>query len=195
MKVRHALLVTLVSVMLHSGVWADESVVKMPGYVDFAVLAIPKDLTPTGQMELEGPLLQAAMAQQQDTTKPSKGKQWLSKLTAMRIQTYSLEQRPKDDYEARIDSLLARLRAAGWKTLLGASNPGNRAYIGSLPSGDRTVGLVEIAYNKGNSLSLINLVGEIDMELIEMLSSGSAGAPLNTLDSSKRESTDTSKVR
>ena len=168
---RHKVLILSAIVLLATAVAAraQEDIEKLPGYVDFKALGIADGREATVEVFLKGSLLRLlATATANDEDEPGLS-DVLSKLAAIRVETYSLRDYPGDEYEKQVVAIGKRLESQGWETIVKVREPDSKAHIAIKTQGDRVVGLMVMAWEKNDEVAFVNIVGDIDLDRIGKL--------------------------
>ena len=152
------LLATLLSVA--AGAHAQKDLSGDPGWVDLRALGLSSD-DATLEIFLEGSLIR--MVSEAVRREDARFADLLGKLRAVRVQVFSLEDSDEAATVRRGDDTVRRLEERGWKPVFRVREGGERIYLYLKEDAAGAIsGVFVMAAEPGESVTLVNIVGDFD---------------------------------
>jgi hypothetical protein len=143
-----------------------------PGWVDLRGLGLAPD-DATLEIFLEGPLIR--MVAEAVRGEDARFAELLGKLRAVRVQVFSLEDAGNDATIRRGEDTVRQLESRGWKPVFRVREGGERIFLYLKEDAAGAIsGVFVMAAEPGDSVTLVNIVGDFDP--VEL---GRLGASLN----------------
>jgi hypothetical protein len=143
-----------------------------PGWVDLGALGLGSGEA-TLEIFLEGPLIR--MVAEAVRGEDARFADLLGKLRAVKVQVFSLEGADDAATVQRSDDTVRRLEGRGWKPVFRVREGGERVFLYLKENAGGTIdGVFVMAAQPGDSVTLVNIVGDFDP--VEL---GRLGASLN----------------
>ena len=131
-----------------------------PGWVDLASLGLGSGEA-TLEIFLEGPLIR--MVAEAVRGEDARFADLLGKLRAVRVQVFPLADASSADTLRRSDDTVARLEGRGWKPVFRVREGSERIFLYLKESDAGTIdGVFVMAAQPGDSVTLVNIVGDFD---------------------------------
>ncbi len=147
----------------------DEPIENLPGYVDFGSMKEFQDSESSVEVTLKDPLLSViTKATRKDNPELFK---LLSGLKLIQVHTYSLKTPKSKLIKERADKLSLELQKKGWERIVKAKEPKEKDEIYIKTAGERIAGLVVLSIQYGDEVTFVNIVGDIDPDSLDKLSS------------------------
>lgn len=142
---------------------------KEPGYFDFTELVKIKNAVPTTEVYLEEPLLKMVGKLAQD--KNGGAGDMIGALKLVRVNEFNIDKDNLSAAENTIESMDKTLLAKKWDRIIRTKHKGSFAnvYV-KHGQNDEFVGLTIMSLDGGDKLTLVNIVGKIDLNTIGKLS-------------------------
>ena len=140
-----------------------------PGYFDYSEYAQFKNVEPKTAIHLEGPMLKAI-------SKMGKGKgekvsEMIAALKLIKVNQFPVAVADLDKTENTISSMDKKLQSEKWDRIIKSKEKESFASIYvKMGEGDNYAGLFAIVMDKQGDLTIVNIVGKIDLETIGSLS-------------------------
>ncbi|OGU67921.1 MAG: hypothetical protein A2499_14200 [Stygiobacter sp. RIFOXYC12_FULL_38_8] len=140
-----------------------------PGYFDYSEFAQFKNVEPVTAIHLEGPLLKAIS--KMGKSKNEKVSEMIAALKFIKVNQFPVATADLDKTENTISLMDKKLQSQKWDRIIKTKEKGKFAsvYV-KMGEGDNYAGLFVIARDKEDNLTLVNIVGKIDLETIGSLS-------------------------
>lgn len=142
-----------------------EDYTKEPGYINFSDLLSLKSGDLVTEMFIEEPLLKmvAKMAESQ--------KEGISKvlgaLKLVSVNEFMVEENAGEQIKSKLETLDKTLQGKNWTRIIRTKTHGRMANVYVKPGqGDSYVGLAVTSIDKSGKVSLVDIVGKIDLETI-----------------------------
>jgi hypothetical protein len=154
-------LVLLLSLLLLSaGARAQKDLSGDPGWVDLRSLGFPSEAA-TLEIFLEGSLIR--MVAETMRAEDARFADLLGKLRAVRVQTFSLEDADEAATVRRSDETVRQLEERGWKPVFRVRDEGERIYLYLKEDAAGVIsGVFVMAAELGDSVTVVNIVGDFD---------------------------------
>jgi len=140
-----------------------------PGFFDYSEYAQFKNVEPKTAIHLEGPMLKAI-------SKMGKGKgekvsEMIAALKLIKVNQFTVAAVDLDKTENTISSIDKKLQSENWDRIIKSKEKESFSSIYvKMGEGDNYAGLFAIVMDKNNDLTIVNIVGKIDLETIGNLS-------------------------
>jgi hypothetical protein len=149
---------------------ADEPDVKnMPGYVDLERIAVPDEAEELALVDLTPSLLQFATSTSDEDPELARA---LAMIHSLRVKSFSVD----DEYAAQlrpiIDDMQAQLERDGWDQLIYVRSGDELFTVNTLKDDDKIGGLMVIAFEPGEEVAFVNVVGEINLSTLLAMARG-----------------------
>ncbi len=171
MKYPLTLLSLWLSVFLFSSgtSFGDEQVKNLPGYVDFSLLGEFQDSKESVEVTIKAPLLSiiAKTARKEDPTLSN----LLSGLKLIQVYTFSLKGPGGEAIKEQADKITLDLQKKGWERIVRVKEPGEKVEIYIKTVGGEIAGLVVSAVENKEEVAFVNIVGKINLDSLDKLSS------------------------
>lgn len=140
-----------------------------PGYFDYSEYAQFQNVEPVTAIHLEGPMLKAIS--KMGKSKNEKVSEMIAGLMLIKVNQFPVSKDDLDKTENTISSMDKKLQSLKWDRIIKTKEKGKFAsvYV-KMGEGDNYAGLFVIAMDKEDDLTLVNVVGKIDLETIGSLS-------------------------
>jgi len=157
-------------VLLFSGAsFGGEPVENLPGYVDFGSLEEFRDSEESVEVTIKEPLLSIiTKAARKDNPELYK---LLSGLKLIQVYTFSLKELKSEVFEERAARIALNLQKSGWERIVKAKEQKEKAEIYIKPVEGKIAGLVVLAIEYKREIAFVNIVGRIDLDSLDKLSS------------------------
>lgn len=168
MKSIKMLLVLLFAVTLTTFAQQKDDYSTDPGYFDYSEYTQFKNVEPITAVHLEGPMLKAIGKMGEN--KNEKVAQMISALKLIKVNQFPVLKTDLDKTENTIAAMDKKLQSQKWDRIIKTKNKGKFAsvYV-KTGEGNDYAGLFVIAMDKEDDLTLVNVVGKIDLETIGSL--------------------------
>jgi hypothetical protein len=130
-----------------------------PGYVDLGMLGLAREQASL-EISLEGPLIR--MVAEAVRAEDSRFAELLDRLRAIRVQTFELDEESAPEILRRSEAAVRDLEAAGWSPVVRIRESGETVYLYLKEAGDAIAGVLVLAAEPGDSVTLVNIVGDFD---------------------------------
>jgi hypothetical protein len=149
-----------VLLLVATSAWAQRDLSNDPGWVDLGALGLGSEEA-TLEIFLEGPLIR--MVAEAVRKEDSGFADLLGKLRTVRVQVFSLEGADEAATLRRGDDTVRRLEGRGWKPVFRVREAGERMflYLNETATGE-IAGVFVLAVQAGESVTLVNIVGDFD---------------------------------
>jgi len=158
---RPILLTALMCCLLCTGGALAGNVEDEPGYMDLEWIVIPDDASEIQDIDL-GPILGGISADAEE-----KGDDALVQILAMirsiRVKSFSIEDGGNDTAKKSVDKVSAKLKTDDWKRLIYMKDGDETVSVNTKYDGPDLVGLMIVNYQPGDSVALVNVVGDLDL--------------------------------
>ncbi|MDP2039201.1 MAG: DUF4252 domain-containing protein [Ignavibacteria bacterium] len=140
-----------------------------PGYFDYSEFAQFKNIEPKTVIHLEEPMLKAIF--KMGKGKNEKVSEMIAGLKLIKVTQFSVAATDLDKSENTISSMDIKLQSEKWDRIIKSKEKGSFSSIYvKMGEGDNYAGLLVIVVDKNNDLTIVNIVGKIDLETIGNLS-------------------------
>lgn len=140
-----------------------------PGYFDYSEYAQFKNVEPKTAVHLEGPMLKAISKMGEN--KSEKAAEMLASLKLIKVNEFPIAKGEIEKTENTIASMDKKLQSQSWERIIRTKEKNNFASVYVKMNTDETyAGLFVIAMDKEGDLTLVNIVGKINLETIGELS-------------------------
>jgi hypothetical protein len=140
-----------------------------PGYVDLEWIEIPDTADEIQDIDLSHALL--AMAKDAEQAGDPELAQALGMVKSIRVKAWSVDRDGDSDADEAVERVVSRLRDDGWKRLIYMKDDDETVSVSTFYDDDRLVGLTLVAYEPGDSVAFINVVGNLDLGTLFKLAS------------------------
>ena len=162
-------LVTTLILGLAAGSAAALKLEDAPGYVDLEWIEIPDTADEIQDIDLSPVLLDMARdAEQADDPDLAKA---LSMVHSIRVKAWSLDNDGNEDAGKAVARVTSRLKEDGWKRLVYFKDDEETVAVSTYYDGDDMTGLMLVAYEPGDSVAFVNVVGDLDLGTLFKLAS------------------------
>lgn len=140
-----------------------------PGFFDYSEYTQFKNIEPTTAVHLEGPMLKAIARMGENRSE--KAAEMLASLKLVKVNEFPIAKGDLEKTEATIAAMDKKLQSLKWERIIKTKEKGMLAsvYV-KMDTNETYSGLFVIAMDKENDLTLVNIVGKIDLETIGNLS-------------------------
>ena len=135
-------LITLTICLLCSGWALAGNVEKEAGYIDLEWIVIPDDASEVQDIDL-GPIL--------------------AMVRSIRVKAFSVEDGGDDAAMVAVDKITTKLKTNDWKRLIYLKDGDETVSVNTKYDGEDLVGLMIVAYEPGDTVAFINVVGDLDL--------------------------------
>lgn len=169
MKSIKMLFVLLFAVTLTTFAQQKEDYTTDPGFFDYSEYAQFKNVEPKTAIHLEGPMLKAIS--KMGKSKNEKISEMIAALKLIKVNQFECTAVDMEKTENTISSIDKKLQSEKWDRIIKTKEKGMRAsvYV-KVGEGDNYAGLFAMVMDKQNDLTIVNIVGKIDLETIGNLS-------------------------
>ena len=168
----NTLRVALVTTLLLGLAVGSASALKLedaPGYVDLEWIEIPDTADEIQDIDLSPVLLDMAKdAEQADDPALAKA---LGMVHSIRVKAWSLDVDGNDDAGTAVEKVTSRLKKDGWKRLIYFKDNDETIAVSTYYDGEDMAGLMLVAYEPGDSVAFVNVVGDLDLGTLFKLAS------------------------
>jgi len=140
-----------------------------PGYVDLEWIEIPDTADEIQDIDLSPVLLD--MARDAEQAGDSSLAKALGMVHSIRVKSWSLDGDGDPDTEQAVKRITDRLRSDGWKRLIYVKDDDEIIAVSTFYDGEDMAGLMLVAYEPGDSVSFVNVVGDLDLGTLFKLAS------------------------
>lgn len=140
-----------------------------PGYVDLEWIEIPDSADEIQDIDLSPVLLD--MAKDAEQAGDPALAQALSMVHSIRVKSWSLDVEGDGDADAAVERVTARLKKDGWKRLIYVKDDDETIAVSTFYDGDNMAGLMLVAYEPGENVAFVNVVGDLDLGTLFRLAS------------------------
>ena len=158
---RTALLPALLFCLLCTGGALAGNVEVEAGYMDLEWIVIPDDATEIKDIDL-GPILGGISADAEE-----KGDDALVQVLAMirsiRVKSFSIENGGNEPAKMAVDKVTAKMKQDDWKRLIYMKDGDETVSVNTKYDGPDLVGLMIVNYQPDDSVTYVNVVGDLDL--------------------------------
>ena len=158
---RPILLTALMLCLLCAGGALAGNVADEPGYIDLEWIVIPDDAAEIQDIDL-GPILGGISADAKE-----KGDDALVQVLAMirsiRVKSYSIEDGGNESAKMAVDKVTANMKQDDWKRLIYMKDGDETVSVNTKYDGPDLVGLMIVNYQPDDSVTYVNVVGDLDL--------------------------------
>ncbi|RKZ19367.1 hypothetical protein DRQ50_02230 [bacterium] len=140
-----------------------------PGYVDLEWIEIPDTADEIQDIDLSPVLLD--MARDAEQAGDSSLAKALGMVHSIRVKSWSLDGDGDPDTEQAVKRITDRLRSDGWKRLIYVKDDDEIIAVSTFYDGEDMAGLMLVAYEPGDSVTFVNVVGDLDLGTLFKLAS------------------------
>jgi len=140
---------------------AAEDITKAPGYVDLEWIEIPADADEIKDIDLSPMLLNFAKDAEADGEDALV--EALAMVKSLRVKAFSISEANDAQVAATVEKVTAQLKKAGWKRLIYVKDDDETIAVSTRYDGEDLVGLMLVAYEQGESVAFVNVVGDLDL--------------------------------
>ncbi|MBC8426618.1 DUF4252 domain-containing protein [bacterium] len=133
---------------------------KEPGYIDLEWIEIPEDADEIQDIDL-GPALISAAADAEKRGDADMYKAF-SMIKSLRVKSFSMDE-PSKEIDQAVDKITKLLKDKDWKRLIYVKDDQEIVTVSTKSVGDEMVGLMVVAYEPGEEVSFVNVVGDLDL--------------------------------
>ena len=138
-----------------------ENIKKMPGYIDLSWIEIPDDAEEIQDIDLSTMLLSvAADAEEAGDEELAMA---LSMIKSIRVKAFSTESSSADEIDGMIAKVRSELKKKDWERLVYIKDEGETLTVNTKYHDGDLVGLMIIAYEAGEEVAFVNVVGDLDL--------------------------------
>ena len=142
---------------------------KDPGYFNFGDITSLKSGDMTTEVYLEGPLLK--MLAKMGESKDEEFGKMIQNLKLVKVNEFYVDSKNSNKISGAFSSVDKELQAKKWQRIIKTKHDGTLANVYVKPgANDSFVGLAVTALNDSGKVSIVNIVGTIDLETIGKLS-------------------------
>ena len=154
-------LITLTICLLCSGWALAGNVEKEAGYIDLEWIVIPDDASEVQDIDL-GPIL-GDIAKDAKENGDDALVQALAMVRSIRVKAFSVEDGGDDAAMVAVDKITTKLKTNDWKRLIYLKDGDETVSVNTKYDGEDLVGLMIVAYEPGDTVAFINVVGDLDL--------------------------------
>lgn len=136
-------------------------VAKEPGYVDLEWIRIPDDADEIKDIDLSPMLMTFARDAKENGDDALV--QALAMVRSLRVKAFSATVAMDPELSAAVEQLTAKLKKDQWKRLIYVKNEDETISVNTRYVDDELVGLMLVAYEPGDSVAFVNVVGDLDL--------------------------------
>ena len=140
---------------------AAEDLAKEPGYVDLEWIEIPADADEIKDIDLSPMLL--SFAKEAHEKGDDALVQALAMVRSLRVKAFSVSASRDAQVSETVAKVTDRLKRDDWKRLIYVKNDEETISVNTRYDGDQLVGLMLVAYEPGDSVAFVNVVGDLDL--------------------------------
>lgn len=140
-----------------------------PGYFDYSEYAQFKNVEPKTAVLLEGSMLKAIA--KMGESKSEKAAEMLASLKLIKVNEFPIAKAELDKTENTVAAMDKKLQSQNWNRIIKTKEKSHFASVYVKMGSDETyAGLFVVAMDKEGDLTLVNIVGKINLETIGELS-------------------------
>ena len=140
---------------------AAEDLAKEPGYVDLEWIEIPADADEIKDIDLSPMLL--SFAKEAHEKGDDALVQALAMVRSLRVKAFSVSSAHDAQVNETVAKVTDRLKRDDWKRLIYVKSDEETISVSTRYDGDQLVGLMLVAYEPGDSVAFVNVVGDLDL--------------------------------
>jgi hypothetical protein len=140
---------------------AAEDLAKEPGYVDLEWIEIPADADEIKDIDLSPMLL--SFAKEAHEKGDDALVQALAMVRSLRVKAFSVSSAHDAQVSETVARVTDRLKRDDWKRLIYVKSEEETISVNTRYDGDQLVGLMLVAYEPGDSVAFVNVVGDLDL--------------------------------
>ena len=136
-------------------------VAKEPGYVDLEWIRIPDDADEIKDIDLSPMLMSVARDAQENGDDALV--QALAMVRSLRVKAFSATAAMDKELSSTVEQVTAKLKKDQWKRLIYVKNEDETISVNTRYVDEKLVGLMLVAYEPGESVAFVNVVGDLDL--------------------------------
>jgi hypothetical protein len=168
MNTLRAALVSALLLGLAVGGAAAGSLADSPGFVDLEWIEIPESAAEIQDIDLSPVLLDMAKKAEEDDPAFA---QALAMVHSIRVKAWSLDEGGDDVAAAAVEKITAHLKKNDWKRLIYVKDDEETVAVSTRYDGEDLVGLMLVAFEPGDSVAFVNVLGDLDLATLMRLAS------------------------
>lgn len=133
---------------------------KDPGYFDLEWISIPEHADEIQDIDLRAVLL--SLIQEAEESGDDAFAKALSMVRSVRVKSFSLEDEDTEVARA-VEKVAKQLTKDGWTRLIYVKDDEETVTVSTRSVSERMVGLMLVAYEPGDSVAFVNVVGDLDL--------------------------------
>ncbi|MBU0742382.1 DUF4252 domain-containing protein [bacterium] len=158
--VRVMFAIALLAALLAGGTAAAGDLKNEPGYIDLEWIVIPDDADEIQDIDL-GPALISAAADA-EAHGDSELYKAFKMIKSIRVKSFTMDD-ASPEIDKAVDKINKKLKDKDWKRLIYVKDDEEIVTVSTKSVGDDMVGLMVVAYEPGNEVSFVNVVGDLDL--------------------------------
>lgn len=147
--------------LLAAAAGAAPDITKAPGYVDLEWIEIPADADEIKDIDLSPMLLN--FAKEAEANGEDAMVQALAMVKSLRVKAFSVSRADDAQVAATVEKVTAQLKKDDWKRLIYVKDDEETIAVSTRYDGEDLVGLMLVAYEPGDSVAFVNVVGDLDL--------------------------------
>ena len=142
---------------------------KHPGYVDFDPEALFPGKTPTVQVNLDGPLLNAMMGTVKESDKELSG--MIKSIALVRVYVYENLGEAGAQASEKVQALVKTLEGGGWTRAVSVNDGAEVVRVMTKLDGEKLAGITVVVFDPAGEIVFANIVGSMSPDQIGQLMS------------------------
>ena len=162
MRIAHIFFGIILLLSLAAGVAAGEQDLKdHPGYIDLDEIEIPGNAGEVTEISL-GPAILGFAARMSENGDEDLTEN-LSELVSIRVKSFEIDSTETEKLRPIIDRIEKKVTSEKWESLIRVKEEDELTNISVKYDGDAMVGLLIVAFEPGDEVTLVNIVGKLDL--------------------------------